>query len=185
MATVKDQLTLAQAFVRALQLEPAQKKTLRLIMVGDGPLRTQAQSLLQAAGVSELCWLPGTRNDVADVLRGLDCFVLPSLAEGVSNTILEAMATGLPVIATNVGGNRELVQPGITGELVAPSDPMRLAQQILAYAHQREQSTRAGRAGRALVERTFSLDAMVERYLAIYEQQLGYSPGGATRVSVT
>ena len=69
-----------------------------------------------------------------DILRGLDCFVLPSLAEGISNTILEAMATGLPVIATNVGGNGELVDAGRTGELVPAGDPHALAQPMLAYA---------------------------------------------------
>jgi hypothetical protein len=83
---------------------------LRLVMIGDGPLRAQAQAMLEQAGVAELAWLPGQRDDVPEILRGLDCFVLPSLAEGVSNTILEAMASGLPVIATDVGGNGELIE---------------------------------------------------------------------------
>ena len=85
------------------------RERLRLVMVGDGPLRAEAQAVLDAAGVGDLAWLPGERADVPDVMRGLDCFVLPSLAEGISNTILEAMASGLPVLATAVGGNAELV----------------------------------------------------------------------------
>ena len=103
MQTVKAQTLLARAFIRALQLEPALRERLRLVMVGDGPLRAEAQALLDAAGVGHLAWLPGERSDVPDVMRGLDGFVLPSLAEGISNTILEAMASGLPVIATRGG----------------------------------------------------------------------------------
>ena len=114
MQTVKAQTILARAFVRALQLQPALRERLRLVMVGEGPLRAEAQEMLDAAGVGHLAWLPGERADVPDVMRGLDGFVLPSLAEGVSNTILEAMASGLPVIATDVGGNAELVVAGET-----------------------------------------------------------------------
>ena len=87
------------------------------------------------------------------ILRGLDCFVLPSLAEGISNTILEAMASGLPVIATAVGGNPELVEAGRTGELVPAADPEALAERILAYARDPEAARAAGRAGRERVER--------------------------------
>jgi glycosyltransferase involved in cell wall biosynthesis len=86
---------------------------LRLVMIGDGPLRAQAQAELDQAGVAHLAWLPGERRDVADVMRGLHAFVLPSIAEGISNTILEAMASALPVIATDVGGNADLVQAGV------------------------------------------------------------------------
>ena len=75
-------------------------------MVGDGSLRAECQAILQQGGVDHLAWLPGARDDVPDVMRGLDCFVLPSLAEGISNTILEAMACGLPVLATRVGAQR-------------------------------------------------------------------------------
>ena len=78
--------------------------------------------VLRAAGIESLAWFAGARNDVPAMLRGMDCFVLPSLAEGISNTILEAMATGLPVIATEVGGNCELVVDGVTGSLVPPAD---------------------------------------------------------------
>jgi sugar transferase (PEP-CTERM/EpsH1 system associated) len=173
MNTVKDQLTLARAFIRALEMDPSQRKRLRLIVIGDGPLRRQTQALLDAAGVGDLSWLPGERNDIPVVLHGLDCFVLPSLAEGVSNTILEAMASGLPVIATAVGGNTELVKPGRTGELVSPGNPEELAHKILAYAREPEQSRAAGQAGRARVERHFSLDAMLHSYGSLYAKQLG------------
>ena len=102
---------------------PGSERWLKLAMIGDGPLREQAARLLADAGLAQNAWLPGNRNDVPRVMRGFDLFVLPSLAEGVSNTILEAMATGLPVVATAVGGNTELVEEGVTGTLVAPDDP--------------------------------------------------------------
>jgi sugar transferase (PEP-CTERM/EpsH1 system associated) len=172
MQTVKDQTLLARAFIRALELEPALKARLRLVMVGDGPLRAEAQALLDAAGVADLAWLPGERHDVPDVLRGLDCFVLPSLAEGISNTILEAMASGLPVIATCVGGNPELVSEGQTGALVPASDPVAMAQAIINYAANPERARTAGAKGRAEVERRFSMEAMVGAYRRLYDRSL-------------
>jgi sugar transferase (PEP-CTERM/EpsH1 system associated) len=172
MQTVKDQTLLAKAFVRALELAPALKARLRLVMVGDGPLRAEVQALLDAAGVADLAWLPGERHDIPEVLRGLDCFVLPSLAEGISNTILEAMASGLPVIATNVGGNPELVTDGETGTLVPASDPGAMAQAIVAYAQNPDHARAAGRQGRSEVERRFSLDAMVGAYRNVYDRLL-------------
>ena len=115
-------------------------------------------------------------------MRGLDCFVLPSLAEGISNTILEAMATGLPVIATDVGGNRELVDAGRTGEIVPSADPLALATRILAYARDPQAARAAGKAGRARVERDFSLEAMLAKYRSVYDQVLAGSGEPVARV---
>lgn len=172
MQTVKDQTTLARAFVRALEVAPELKSCLRLLMIGDGPLRAQSQALLEQVGVTALAWLPGERNDVAEILRGLDCFVLPSLAEGVSNTILEAMASGLPVIATDVGGNGELVEAGRSGELVPVGDVEAMAGKIVGYARDRERARAAGQAGRAAVERQYSMAAMVLQYQGLYDRLL-------------
>jgi sugar transferase (PEP-CTERM/EpsH1 system associated) len=172
MQTVKDQTTLARAFIRALEMAPELKGILRLVMIGDGPLRAQSQVLLEQAGLAALAWLPGERNDVPEILRGLDCFVLPSLAEGVSNTILEAMASGLPVIATNVGGNGELVEAGLSGELVPVGGVEAMAQSIVGYACDQALARAAGQAGRAAVERQYSMDAMVQRYQGLYDRLL-------------
>jgi sugar transferase (PEP-CTERM/EpsH1 system associated) len=172
MQTVKDQTLLARAFVRALALAPALRATLRLVMVGDGPLRAQAQAILLEAGAADLAWLPGERSDVPDVMRGLDLFVLPSQAEGISNTILEAMACGCPVLATRVGGNAELVQPGVTGELVPAGDAEAMARALVALASDPAGAARLGQAGRARVEERFSLQAMVGAYQSVYEQVL-------------
>lgn len=172
MQTVKDQTLLARAFIRALELEPSLKARVRLVMVGEGPLRAKARQLLEQAGVADLAWLPGERHDVPDILHGLDCFVLPSLAEGISNTILEAMASGLPVIATRVGGNPELVVQDRTGELVPSGDADAMARTIVAYATRPEQACVAGLAGRAEVERHFSMEAMEEAYRGLYDRLL-------------
>ena len=128
--------------------------------------------MLDSAGLSHLAWLPGERADVPDVMRGLDCFVLPSLAEGISNTILEAMASSLPVLATDVGGNAELVLAGETGQLVPAGDVEALAAGLAAMVADSAGAAAMGRAGRTRVERHFSLPAMVSAYQALYDRLL-------------
>ena len=172
MQTVKDQPTLVRAFIRALEMEPQLKEQIRLVLVGDGPLRKECQQLLNAAGLDQLAWLPGERNDVPEVMRGLDCFVLPSLAEGISNTILEAMASGLPVIATNVGGNADLVVAEQTGVLVPPADPESMARAIIRMAKQADTRQSMALSGRRLVEEKFSMNAMVASYQGTYDKLL-------------
>jgi sugar transferase (PEP-CTERM/EpsH1 system associated) len=172
MQTVKDQLTLARAFVQVLAQEPALRGRLRLVMVGDGPLRSACQALLDEHGVADLCWLPGERSDVPAVMQGLHCFVLPSLAEGVSNTILEAMASGLPVVATQVGGNAELIVQGRTGLIVPASRPPAMAAALVTLANDPQLARQLGQAGRAEVESRFSLSAMVNAYRGLYDQSL-------------
>ena len=181
MQTVKAQTLLARAFVRALQIKPALRGRLRLVMVGGGPLRAEAQSILAAAGVGDLAWLPGERSDVPDVMRGLDCFVLPSLAEGISNTILECMASGLPVLATAVGGNAELVVAGTTGDIVPAGDVEALAAGLIRMAVEPERAAAMGRAGRARVEESFSLPAMVGAYQDLYDRMLAERSPTANR----
>ncbi len=172
MQTVKAQTALVRAFIRALELHPALRDRLRLVMVGDGPLRAQAQTLLDATDLGHLAWLPGERADVPDVMRGLDCFVLPSLAEGISNTILEAMASGLAVVATEVGGNAELVVAGRTGEIVPTGDVQALAAALVRLATDPARAAVMGRAGRVRVEQRFSLPAMVAAYHGLYDRLL-------------
>ncbi len=173
MQAVKHQTLLARAFVLALQQQPALRERLRLVLVGEGPVRALAQAVLAEGGVSNLAWLPGERADVPAVMQGLNAFVLPSLAEGISNTILEAMSSGLPVIATEVGGNAELVQLGLTGLVVPSDDVPAMADAICSLANQPDKARRMGAAGRAAIEQHFSLQAMVAAYQQLYETCLG------------
>jgi sugar transferase (PEP-CTERM/EpsH1 system associated) len=173
MQTVKDQTNLARAFVEALSVAPQLRPRLRLIMIGDGPLRQESLAILEAAGVADLAWLPGERKDIPEIMRGLDCFVLPSLGEGISNTILEAMASGLPVIATAVGGNIELVSEGISGRLVPAADPSALAKAIVDLAQQPELAKSLGQQGRRQIEQRYSMAAMVQSYQQLYDKLLG------------
>ncbi len=180
MQSVKHQTVLARALIIAHRKSPEAARRLRLVMVGDGPLRAEATTLLAQARLAHAAWLPGERADIDTILRGLDCFVLPSLAEGISNTILEAMACGLPVVATAVGGNGDLVEAGRTGQLVAVDDAEALADAILGYFNAPERARLHGATGRMTVERRFSIEAMVARYAGVYDELLG---GVAGRVS--
>ncbi len=168
MVAVKDYPNLVQAFLILLELAPALRNRLRLLIVGDGEARTTCLQLLDQQGAGQLAWLPGERADIPELMAAMDIFVLPSLGEGISNTILEAMATGLPVIATRVGGNLELVHEGTTGFLVPPADPDAMAHALLNYVRDADQRHAHGHAARTIIDRQFSLDAMVQGYLSVY-----------------
>jgi sugar transferase (PEP-CTERM/EpsH1 system associated) len=172
MQAVKDPVLLARAFVQAVTRRPSLHGRLRLVMVGNGPQQARARQVLQGADMTQLAWFPGERSDVPDILRGLHAFALPSLSEGISNVVLEAMASGLPVLATRVGGNPELVLQGQTGYLVEPADPCAMATGLLRLAGDPAHAAALGRSGRARVEERFSMQAMVRAYQAIYDAQL-------------
>jgi len=139
-----------------------------LAIVGEGPSRPALEDEIRRRGFADRVWLLGERRDVPTVLRALDIFVLPSRAEGMSNTILEAMATGLPVIATDVGGNPELVEPNVTGRLVPPGDPNALEAALAAYAGDPYLRRLQGKLGRERVLQHFSLDRMAQAYSSLY-----------------
>ena len=172
LEAVKDQLTLAHAFVTLLRRQPDARHWLRLAIVGAGSLQPAIEQVLASNDAQSLAWLPGQRGDVAALLPAFDVFVLPSRAEGISNTILEAMACGLPVVATSVGGNSELVRPDDTGLLVRPGDSEGLADAILRLARDDSQSKRMSAAARARVLAEFSLQEMVRRYASLYEGEI-------------
>ncbi|HET9976868.1 MAG TPA: TIGR03088 family PEP-CTERM/XrtA system glycosyltransferase [Burkholderiaceae bacterium] len=172
MQTVKNQPALVDAFIALLQAHPALRGRARLVLVGDGPLRAACEARLAAAGLRELAWLPGERSDVPALMRTFDAFALPSLAEGISNTVLEAMACALPVVATDVGGNADLVRDGETGFIVPAADTSALAGALARLATAPAQAAAMGRAGRALVQQRFSLQSMVDQYRDLYVRHL-------------
>lgn len=178
LQTVKNQPLLARAFVRLIKEHPEAAQRARLVVVGDGPLRTDVEAVLEEGGVRHLAWMAGSRDDVADILRMLHCFVLPSQAEGTSCTLQEAMASGLPVIATAVGGTPDLVEEGRTGHLV-PSDDVTAMASAMAelYAHPERAHDYANTARERSVSR-FGLDAMVHAYATLFS---GAFPSNAAR----
>jgi glycosyltransferase involved in cell wall biosynthesis len=123
-------------------------------------------------GLADLAWLPGERRDIPDVMRSLDCFVLPSIVEGISNTILEAMASGLAVVATRVGGNADLIDDGSTGRLVPPNDPAAIADALDELSADPLRASRLATQARVAVERQFDLQSMVAAYAKVYDQLL-------------
>jgi sugar transferase (PEP-CTERM/EpsH1 system associated) len=169
MEGIKDQITLVQSFIHLCSLRRDSKRVPFLVLVGDGSLRESAKNLLNDAGLLDRAWLAGSRDDVPDLMRALDLFVLPSINEGISNTIIEAMATGLPVVATHVGGNPELVMTDKTGMLVPPKDVEAMAKVLNLYVQNPDLCHEHGSVGRTRALNEFSVQTMVKSYLSIYD----------------
>lgn len=161
--------TLIQAMPAVLQARPRA----RLLLAGEGPLRDRLTSLGRDTGVAPAVQFTGRRTDVPRLLAALDVFVLPSLAEGLPLSLLEAMAAGKPVVATPVGGAAELVQNEITGILIPPSDPPALARTVIRLLEERDLADRLGCRGRSYVVDRFSVTCMVQAYDTLYQSWLG------------
>ena len=168
LQAVKDQLNLVRAFALLTQKAPDYARQLRLMIVGEGPLRPALTQEIQHLQLGDRVWLAGERADIPEVMRAMDLFVLPSRAEGISNTILEAMASGLPVVATRGGGNPELIKDRVTGVLVPPDDSSALADGMLRYVRDPDLRREHGVAARLRVETEFSLEVMLARYRKLY-----------------
>ena len=174
---IKDPLNLVRAFLNARRQLAGRRVDLRLMIAGDGPLRAAALALVVAEAAAAAVSLPGARDDVPEWLQALDVFVLGSQREGISNTVLEAMATGLPVVATATGGNLELVAAGVTGRLVPPGDSGALAQAIVSYADDAQLRREHGSAARARAESEYSLTRMLKDYRLLYDSALQGAAG--------
>jgi len=177
LAAVKDQASLIAAFEMLLNAIPEYRGRLRLIVVGDGPMREALQRQVQELGIQESTWMTGDRQDVPALLQLLDLFVLPSLGEGISNTVLEAMATGLPVVVTDVGGNPELVEDGVNGRLVPVNDRQALANVMEQLVWREDLLKTMGSNSLEKVRTQFDWDRTVERYLDVYDELLGQQGG--------
>ncbi len=143
-----------------------------ILLAGYGPLETALKDQARRLGIADRVRFLGYRPDVPLLLSAMDVFVLPSLWEGMSNAILEAMAAELPVVATSVDGNVEQVAEGETGFLVPPADAASLAEAMLRLARDATRAQEMGRRARARVEREFSLDRMTQSYVALYRRLL-------------
>jgi len=164
LSAVKDHATLLHAVRRVVDSVP----TFKLDIIGDGPTRADLETLRETLGLRDRVRVLGYHEQVAGFLAAADFFVLSSISEGVSIALLEAMASGLPAVATDVGGNREVVVSGVTGYLVPPRAPDVLAAVMLRMQSDVAGLERMGRAARRRVEDQFNLRAVVHQYERLY-----------------
>jgi glycosyltransferase involved in cell wall biosynthesis len=168
LAPLKDFPTL----LHATDLVRRQVPGFRLRIVGDGPERAKLESLISELGLVQHVELLGERQDVSQLLASSGFFVSATLSEGVSLTLLEAMAVGLPVLTTRVGGNPEVVLDGQTGRLVAPGSPRELADAMVTMCHEQDLWAAQGLLGRQRVEQHFEIRNMVRAYESLYRELL-------------
>jgi sugar transferase (PEP-CTERM/EpsH1 system associated) len=177
LTPVKDQKTLLRAVAGLRESHPGLYQRLRVLMVGDGPLKGELAESLAQLELEPITWLPGDREDVPELLALMDVFVLPSLAEGVSNTVLEAMASGLPVVATAIGGNLELVEDGFNGRLVPVGDSLALGQALVPLLENEGERARQGANARQRVCQRFDWERTVDAYVSVYDELLQLPTG--------
>lgn len=178
LAEVKDQSRVLDAMAIIFGKEPSLKDKIRLVMVGDGPLRSALENQIERLDLGSHVLMTGDRSDIPQLMKTMDIFVLPSLAEGISNTVLEAMATGLPVVATRTGGNPELVSSEISGLLFPVGDSESLAEALLTLIASPQLRKGMGEKALERIKMQFFWDNTVSEYLGVYDQLLGISFSG-------
>jgi len=166
LAEVKDHATLFQAcnIVNEKQID------FRLVVIGDGPLKGSLEKLSVSLGLHNKILFTGTRHDIADLLNIMDIFVLSSISEGISMTLIEAMSCSLPIVATNVGGNPEVIIDGKTGFLVPSQNAAALADKLVLLIQNPDMRKRMGDAGRDRAVNNFSMQNAVLSYEECYRQ---------------
>jgi len=165
LAGVKDHATLLSAF----QIVNRKLPETELLIIGDGPTRNSLQSIADSQQLKDKVFFLGTRRDTPELMAQMDVFVLSSLSEGMSIALLEAMAAGLPVVTTNVGGNPEIVKDNETGFLVPPKNPELLAEKIITLLSDQKLAAAMGEMGRRRAEEYFSINKMARSYEQLYD----------------
>jgi len=169
LAEVKDHATLFQA----CNILNEKKIDFRLVVIGDGPLKGKLITLSDSLGLQNKIIFTGARRDIPEFLNAMDIFVLSSISEGISLTLLEAMSCYLPIVATNVGGNPEVVIDGETGFLVPPQNAEALADKLMLLIREPDVRKRMGHAGRDRTVKFFSMQKAVSDYEKCYWQVIG------------
>jgi glycosyltransferase involved in cell wall biosynthesis len=159
-------------FLNAAARIAARWSDARFVIIGSGPDRAALESHAERVGIGSNVAFLGERGDAQELLGAMDLFVLSSPEEGMPNVVLEAMAAARPVVATSVGGTPEVVVDGVTGLLVPPGNPERLAAAIEAVLADSARMKAMGRQGRERVQKHFRVDTMVARTVAVYEELL-------------
>lgn len=159
--------------LRAFALVVSERPEAHLFIAGDGPLRQAMEALTKDLGIDKKVRFLGIRQDIPDLMNAADAYVMSSAWEGMPMVLLEAHAVGLPIVATDVGGNREVVQDGVTGFLVSPQDSDALAQAMLRLMSlPREERQRMAQASRERIETNFALDRVVDQWEVLYKELL-------------
>lgn len=171
LADVKNQQYLVQAFSQLVAEQKEAGTLLRLVLVGDGGTRSKLEKQVEQAGLQAQVWFAGDRADVPALMQRMHVFVLPSLAEGISNTFLEAMASGLPVIATHVGGNPDLMPPEHKDHNLIPVNNVdALVNAMTRYIAASGLAGQEGEQARQHCRSQFSLANMVGKYQQLYQR---------------
>jgi N-acetyl-alpha-D-glucosaminyl L-malate synthase BshA len=163
---IKDHTSLLQGYSQVAK----QRTDADLLLIGDGPRREELQTLVQQLGIQNRVQFLGVRSDVADLLQAVDVFALTSLCEAASLTLLEAMAAGLPVVVTDVGGNPEIVRQENEGLLVPRQDATAIGNALIRILSDATLANRMGQAGKQRVKETYSLERTIERYHQLYQR---------------
>jgi glycosyltransferase involved in cell wall biosynthesis len=163
-----------EVLVRAAPTILSKHSNARFVMVGDGPMMKSLMTDSRHNGSSAAFQFLGTRHDVPELMRQATVFVRPSKLEGMPLTVLEAMASGLPVVATPAGGTRELVQEGVNGWLVPAGDSDALAKAVSSLLSNPDEAGQMGRSGRQMVKQHYSWDRTAELYEQVYSRVISH-----------
>ena len=166
-----------ETLIAAAAILQAAHPGVRFQVVGDGSRRCELEALTRARGVERIVEFLGHRDDVPELLAAADLFVLPSRSEAFPNGAIEAMAAGLPVVASDVGGLHDLIEHDRTGVLVPPADPEALGAATGALMARPERARAIGDAARAEVRRRYSFERMVDAFDSLYQSALEASYG--------
>lgn len=162
-----------QYLVRAIPIVLAKIPSTRFFIVGEGELMNELQALAASLGLNKALIFTGFREDVGAFYHVADLFVMSSVQEGLGTALIDALALGIPVVATNSGGIPEIIRDGETGRLVDPADPSALAEGIIELLTHRKRAKQMASCGQELVRQKFSIDAMVDKNIEVYQQILG------------
>ncbi len=172
MEEQKGHAFLLDAFARLRKMPELEAMPLRLLVVGDGRLKSATEQRAKDIGIVGACRFPGSIKDLADIYRAIDVFVMPSLWEGLSLAMLEAMAAGLPMIATDVGGARDVLGDGLRGVLVPPADAGALAQAMRDLLIDAGRRSTLADSGSTHVRENYSVAALSRQLAGLYEAAL-------------
>jgi len=160
-------------FLDAASIVAAKHPETRFLIVGDGGSRRELESHVAGLGLADKIVFTGFRTDVPRLLSEVSLSVLPTLSEGLSNSLLESMASGVPVVATRVGGNTEIVEDGVTGLIVAPRDSVMLADAMTTLIGNPALASTFGAAGKRRIAELFSLERSVREIEGLYQKLIG------------